>query len=120
MQLPAWSRRAVIEDLLDINIFSKMNMLLKERNSKIKEELNEINHSLDLYKTKMDSQSKYIRDLQAINQDMIASKEGSIVEYDEEVNPWDGRDWTLEALEEILDGMVYIAIAILKVKGEKK
>ena len=85
MQLPAWSRRAVIEDLLDINIFSKMNMLLKERNSKIKEELNEINHSLDLYKTKMDSQSKYIRDLQAINQDMIASKEGSIVEYDEEV-----------------------------------
>ena len=85
MQLPAWSRRAVIEDLLDINIFSKMNMLLKERNSKIKEELNEINHSLDLYKTKMDSQSKYIRDLQAINKDMIASKEESIVDYDDEI-----------------------------------
>jgi len=41
-------------------------------------------------------------------------------EYDEEVNPWDGRNWEVEALEEILDGMVYIAIAILKVKGEKK
>ena len=38
MQLPPWSRRAVIEDLLDINIFSKMNGLLKERNSKIKDE----------------------------------------------------------------------------------
>ena len=37
MQLPAWSRRQVIEDLLDINIFSKMNMLLKERNAKIRE-----------------------------------------------------------------------------------
>ena len=35
MQLPAWSRRAVIEDLLDINIFSKMNTLLKERNVNI-------------------------------------------------------------------------------------
>ena len=55
MQLPAWSRRSVIEDLLDINIFSKMNTLLKERNSKIKEELSEINHSLDLYKTKIDT-----------------------------------------------------------------
>ena len=33
MQLPAWSRRSVIEDLLDINIFSKMNTLLKERNT---------------------------------------------------------------------------------------
>ena len=31
MQLPAWSRREVIEDLLDINVFSKMNQILKER-----------------------------------------------------------------------------------------
>ena len=36
MQLPAWTRREVIEDLLDINIFSKMNGLLRERNAKIK------------------------------------------------------------------------------------
>ncbi len=85
MQLPTWSRRAVIEDLLDINIFSKMNTLLKERNSKIKEELSEINHSLDLYKTKMDTQSKYIKDLQAINKDMIASKENSIESYEDDV-----------------------------------
>ncbi len=85
MQLPAWSRRSVIEDLLDINIFSKMNTLLKERNSKIKEELSEINHSLDLYKAKMDTQSKYIKDLQAINKDMIASKENSIEAYEDDV-----------------------------------
>ena len=39
MQLPIWSRRGVIEDLLDINIFSKMNTLLKERNAKIRDEL---------------------------------------------------------------------------------
>lgn len=85
MQLPAWTRRSVIEDLLDINIFSKMNTLLKERNSKIKEELTEINHSLDLYKAKMDTQSKYIKDLQAINKDMIASKENSIEAYEDDV-----------------------------------
>src|SRR5210317_1384881 len=42
MQLPVWSRRNIIEDLLDINIFSKMNMLLKERSGKIKEELQDI------------------------------------------------------------------------------
>tara|TARA_B100001093_G_scaffold230801_1_gene221346 strand:+ start:1248 stop:2969 length:1722 start_codon:yes stop_codon:yes gene_type:complete len=85
MQLPAWSRRAVIEDLLDINIFSKMNTLLKERNSKIKEELSEINHSLELYKTRMDTQAKYIKDLQAINKDMIASKENSVEAYEDDV-----------------------------------
>ena len=86
MQLPAWSRRAVIEDLLDIQIFSKMNMLLKERNSKIKDELMDINHSIDLYKTKMESQEKYIKDLQSINKDMIEQKRQTIEDHKTEIN----------------------------------
>lgn len=86
MQLPAWSRRAVIEDLLDIQIFSKMNMLLKERNSKIKDELMDINHSIDLYKTKMESQEKYIKDLQSINKDMIEQKRLAIEDHKTEIN----------------------------------
>ena len=85
MQLPSWSRRAVIEDLLDIQIFSKMNMLLKERNSKIKEELTDINHQIDLYKTKMDSQTKYINDLQSINKDMIEQKRQSVEDHKAEI-----------------------------------
>jgi DNA repair exonuclease SbcCD ATPase subunit len=86
MQLPAWSRRAVIEDLLDIQIFSKMNMLLKERNSKIKDELSDINHQIDIYKTKMDSQQKYINNLQSINKDMIEQKRNSIEDHKTEIN----------------------------------
>ena len=85
MQLPAWSRRAVIEDLLDIQIFSKMNMLLKERNSKIKDELTDINHQIELYKTKMDSQTKYINDLQSINKDMIEQKRQSVEDHKTEI-----------------------------------
>ena len=78
MQLPAWSRRSVIEDLLDINIFSKMNTLLKERNSKIKDELVDINHRIELLKTKITGQNKYIKDLQSLNQDQIEKKKDSI------------------------------------------
>ena len=85
MQLQVGQRREVIEDLLDINIFSKMNSLLKERNSKIKEELSEINHSLDLHKAKIDTQSKYVRDLLSINKDMVKSKEDSVKSYEVEV-----------------------------------
>ena len=85
MQLQQGQRREVIEDLLDINIFSKMNSLLKERNSKIKEELSEINHSLSLYKAKIETQNKYIRDLQSINKDMIKSKETSVESYEDDV-----------------------------------
>ena len=78
MQLPSWSRRSIIEDLLDINIFSKMNALLKERNAKIKDELTDINHQIDIIKTKLDSQTKYIKDLQGLNEDQIEKKRDSI------------------------------------------
>ena len=86
MQLPVWSRRNIIEDLLDINIFSKMNMLLKERNSKIKEELTDVNHQIDIFKTKMDSQGKYIKDLQELNDDQIQNKRDSIGIHKEDIN----------------------------------
>ena len=85
MQLPVWSRRQVIEDLLDINIFSKMNTLLKERNSKIRDELTDINHAIELVKTKIDSQSKYIKDLQSLNDDQIEKKKLSIGVHKEEI-----------------------------------
>lgn len=86
MQLPVWSRRNIIEDLLDINIFSKMNTLLKERNSKIKDELTDVNHQIDILKTKMDAQSKYIKDLQELNDDQIEKKRDSIENHKEEIN----------------------------------
>lgn len=86
MQLPVWSRRNIIEDLLDINIFSKMNMLLKERNTKIRDELTDVNHQIELLKTKMDSQSKYIKDLQELNDDQVQNKRESIDVHKEEIN----------------------------------
>lgn len=85
MQLPPWSRRKVIEDLLDINIFSKMNGLLKERNSKIKDELVDLDHNLELVKSKIQSQTKYIKDLQGINQDMIDAKYSMMKEHKTEI-----------------------------------
>jgi DNA repair exonuclease SbcCD ATPase subunit len=86
MQLPAWSRRAVIEDLLDINIFSKMNALLKERNSKIKDELTDINHNIDILNTRMESQSKYIKSLESLNKEQIEGKRESIEAYKQSID----------------------------------
>ena len=66
MQLNAGHRRDVIEDLLDINIFSKMNVILKEKNSILKDKSNSINTNIELCKTKIEQQSKYIRDIAAL------------------------------------------------------
>ena len=78
MQLNSTSRRDVIEDLLDINIFSKMNMILKEKTSLLKGELENNNHSIDVVKTKINAQKKYIRDLSAINTAHRKEKESEI------------------------------------------
>tara|TARA_R100001460_G_scaffold100476_1_gene144146 strand:+ start:241 stop:447 length:207 start_codon:yes stop_codon:yes gene_type:complete len=40
--------------------------------------------------------------------------------YEAEINPHDGRDWEIEALEELLDATVYLATAILKLKTKPK
>ena len=66
MQLTGGSRREVIEDLLDINMFSKMNGLLKERMSILKNQMTDNSHHLNIVETKINAQKKYLRDLSEI------------------------------------------------------
>ena len=67
MQLTGGSRREVIEDLLDINMFSKMNSLLKEKMAILKGEIAGNVHALNLVDTKINAQKKYLRDLSDIS-----------------------------------------------------
>jgi DNA repair exonuclease SbcCD ATPase subunit len=78
MQLSGWHRREVIEDLLDIGVFSKMNLLLKEKSAVLKEKINQILHSIEINETKTEAQKKYIRDLSKINNDVRKEKEAAI------------------------------------------
>ena len=86
MQLSAQYRREVIEDLLDINVFSKMNILVKEKNATLKEKLKDLNYQLDLKKNQIDAQKKYIRDITAMNQEEINSKKNQITEARDEID----------------------------------
>lgn len=85
MQLPAYIRREVIEDLLDIQVFSKMNQILKERNGKLKEEINDTNYRLELLKEKVSLQRKYIRDITEINDGQIKEKRKEIDNLQSEI-----------------------------------
>ena len=85
MQLSAQHRRDVIEDLLDINVFSKMNTLIKEKNAVLKEKLKDIAYQLDLKKNQIESQKKYIRDITAMNEEEINAKKGQIKTGEEEI-----------------------------------
>ena len=74
MQLPAQHRRDVIEDLLDINVFSKMNQILKEKNSLLKDQIKDVGYKIDLQSNKIDTQKKYIQDINRINKDLKDQK----------------------------------------------
>ncbi len=78
MQLNPHNRRLVIEDLLDIGVFSKMNQLLKEEVNVIKENLKDISYQTDLSKNKFDTQKKYIADVKKITDEAITYKETQI------------------------------------------
>ena len=80
MQLPSNHRREVIEDLLDINIFSKMNTLLKEQVSNVKEQSKDITYNIDLLKDKIELQRKHIREITEIKSDQITKQKQRIKE----------------------------------------
>lgn len=63
MQLPAGQRREVIEDILDIRVFSTMNGILKEKITETKSELSEIETKLKLITEKAKAQQKIIDSL---------------------------------------------------------
>lgn len=75
MQLSAADRRAIIEDLLDIQIFSTMNGLLKDKFSQNKDVLATNKYDYDLISTKYDLQKDHIDKLKTDNDSMIKTKE---------------------------------------------
>lgn len=85
MQLPPAHRREIIEDLLDINIFSLMNSNLKERLSEIKDQAKNIQSDLSIIKNKVEVQDRYVKTLEADNQSKLDEINKNLDESQEEI-----------------------------------
>jgi len=66
MQLSAPHRRDVIEDLLDIKVFSRMNLLLKDRLRDIRNEVKECEHTVSLHQKTYDMQSATVHRMESM------------------------------------------------------
>ena len=73
MQLPTTQRREVIEDILDIRIFSTMNSLLKERVQETKDAIIKIENEIATAKTKVESQTQIIKTISEAKTSAIES-----------------------------------------------
>ena len=80
MQLKAWDRRDVIEDLLDIGVFSKMKTVLKQKNALSRDTAKTAKISLDAQKDKIQYQKNHIVQLDKINLESKQSFDADIRE----------------------------------------
>jgi len=91
MQLSSMNRRDVIEDLLDINVFSKMNGILREKTSLLKDQVKDVTHQHAVTSTKIDAQKKYIKDIKAINKEQREEKLKLISDFQDEIKTLHGQ-----------------------------
>ena len=74
MRLSAGDRRAIIEDLLDIQIFSVMNDIVKQRISDNGSELVEVEHQIELLEQNIELQENHLKELHENNLEVIDEK----------------------------------------------
>ena len=108
MQLTASDRRIIIEDILDIGIFSIMKNLVKDRAGTLKEELSELEYDIKLLQEKIILEEKYIEELKShsdkkrkSNLDKIKETEQLIVKLNDEIE--DHKDMVLSLMDSIAD-----------------
>ena len=85
MQLSATNRREVIEDLLDIKIFSSMNNLLKDRIRGIKEEVRTLDLKKESLNDKVKMQTEFIEQIEKRGNDDIKDKKKKSRELGDEI-----------------------------------
>ena len=85
MQLTPPNRREVIEDLLDIRIFSTMNTLLKDRVKSLKDSIRDHEYKLDMTKERVEMQQRFIADLKEQSAANNAQRQGEITSLRDEI-----------------------------------
>ena len=117
MQLSTKARREVVEDILDIKIFSLMNFLLKNKNKELAEDIRNVEYQYDLTKEKIALQEKFI-------EEVVNNKSGIIAENKQKI--FDNRstiDWKkddIKALEIEKEELSYDAEEKTKIEQKLK
>jgi len=85
MQLPAAHRREVIEDLLDIKVFSSMNTIVKDRIRGFNENLRTLESQKEMIREKIEMQRNFINEIETKGKAEISRKSNKIEELENEI-----------------------------------
>ncbi len=96
MQLPSHQRRNVIEDLLDIGIFTKMNGVLKDKIMALRHKMNETDNELNILKETIKLQTSHISELKKIDSTQEEKRKNEISSINEEISVLEGSNSDLQ------------------------
>ena len=85
MQLSPPHRREVIEDLLDIKIFSTMNLILKDRVKTLREQIRDLEYKMEITKEKVQMQQRFIQDLKTQSKENNVQRHTEIRKLQDEI-----------------------------------
>ena len=97
MQLTATNRREVIEDLLDIKIFSSMNNIIRDKIRVEKEEINTLNLKKESLNDKVEMQEKFIEEVETRGKENIKEKVDKIKNLGNQIDTYGEKNHLLEA-----------------------
>ena len=107
MQLSAQNRRDVIEDLLDIKIFSSMGIVIKEKIRNLKEDLKVLELKKETLNDKVQMQKDFIEELENRGKENIKEKEdkiqGLLNEENDLINANEGINLEVQSVEQRLE-----------------
>lgn len=86
MQLSLGNRREIIEDILDIQVFSVMNSVLKDKSADLKTKITDIETVIELGKNKVKLQQQYIATLESDKQKKVEDVQKRILESNDEIS----------------------------------
>jgi DNA repair exonuclease SbcCD ATPase subunit len=82
MQLPPFTRREIIEDILDIQIFTTMNTVLRDKMNELKDSIQDADSKLEVLKQKATIQKEYVDTLETNKEKRVDEIKSRITECD--------------------------------------
>jgi len=123
MQLTTANRREVIEDLLDIRIFSLMNNLLKDKLRTQKDQVKSLDLKKETLKDKMKMQQEFIDELENRGNANINANKKKITKLDDEVGVYIKENETItnnvSSLQEQMSGITDVGSKLVKLNNLK-
>lgn len=86
MRLPAADRRSIVESILDIDVFTSMNTVLKSKFSENRDQIRIMSHKIEIHQEKIRGQRELIQNIRSMSEDAIRKNKEEIISSQKKID----------------------------------